>query len=609
LNVSIAKLFLDALPAARPTSVVSWAEQNVRLPGSVRSERFDILITPWLRDCIECAGDPWTRICTFVKPVQGGGSVVGEIALCFWLATESSGDVQYNWEDDQKAGQRWGKRIVRILKACKPVMQRWPTDRHKANKGLVMFPHCNLTVQGVFTADNLDSDSIRFQINEELHTWESGRLDKAYRRKTAAAFPKTFNISNAGSKNDQLHHALRDGTNQEWEVLCPGCGKFHALRAAWDDKMPKLGGLRYDSAKCRHADGSVNYNRLAPTIRYQMPCGYAVRDTPPERRALSLSGRYGAPRNKGAHLSNRSFTLEAVSVDYITWLLLIQEKQAALRALKFGDPEPYRQYLQERECRFWDPEDRPLTGKIVLNTALKKDRAGLEGRFGRYFALDRQLGSLELGELPHWWLVIRDAMPNGDSRLVFEGKVLTDEDVIAILDRHECLRRHGVADSGADTTHVYTFCLRFGVNAVKGSSDKFAHRVADPQNPQEQITVYRIFSVEKPLHAMIGQDPTCLNAVDEPQFWFYSKTGIRERLHWLRAGGAVKWEVPGDVSDDYKAHMEAEELRERRGPRGEVIQEWVQLKKRNDLYVCECYISMLLEMAGLIGQSKPAIPA
>lgn len=600
--------FHDAIPAAVDSSTVDWARRHVRLIGSARSETFDPEISPWTREPIDRCDDGVTRIVTFVKPVQSGGSTVGEIALCRWLSVHNGGDVQYNWEDDEKAVERWDKRVEKILKACKPVMARWPSDRHKANKGLVIFAHCNLTVQGVFTESNVSSDSIRFQLNEELHNWEPGRLAQAKNRTTAFWNSVTANISNAGDEGDQLHQEFAAGTQQHWEVKCPGCGKFHRMRTRWEDKRPELGGLRYDSAGCKRADGSYDYNKLGPTVRFQIPCGYQVRDDPVARRALSLSGRYSEP-DPGAPLAHRSYTLEAVAVDYIPWVQLIREKHAALHALKHGDPELWKTYLKERECRFWNPEDRPLMGRIVLSGALKKNRDGLANRFGRLFALDRQQGKLSAGELPHWWLLIRDVMPNGDSQLVYEGKRVTDEDVIGTLREHGCVMRFGVADSGHDTTHVYQFCLRYGIHAIKGSGEQFFHH----QNPGGTPS-RRIFSPERPLHAMINAPPTreyvqtgqgMVPHPDEPLFWFYSKAGIRDRLAWLR--GARKWEVPGDVSEAYQSSMESEELQElRSGKTKQVEWVWVQLKKRNDLFVCECYIAMLMEMMGLIGQQAVA---
>lgn len=612
-----ARRFYAALARAfqghRIKSLVAWAEQFVQLPGSARSQRFDSSITPWTREPIERVNDGVTRHETYVKPVQSGGSVVGEIAMDFWVSTATGGDIQYNWEDDDKADARYDKRIERILRSCEPVMERWPLDRHKAQKGLIIFPHLNLMVQGVFTEKRVSSDSIRFQINEEIHSWKPGRLAQAYNRTTAFWNSFTLDISNASIKGDQLHQAFLAGSQQHWEVLCPGCGLYHVMHDRWDEKRPDLGGLRYDASTARRDDGSYDYNRIEPTIRYQMPCGCPIHEDARERRSLSLSGRYGEPHNKGAHVSKRSHTLEAVSVDYIPWVKLIEEKHVALKALKYGDPEPLKRFNQERCCRFWDPEERPLVERIVVNTQLRKNREGLKGHElfdSRLFALDHQRGRVSEGEFPHWWLVIRDALSNGDSRLVFEGKIETDEGAIAVLDEHECIRSLGAADSGDDTMHVYQFCLRYGINAIKGGKEAwYPHRIPDPDDPEKFITVKRIYSdpTNAFLHAHLGRDPTCENRADEPRFWLYSKAGVRQRLDWLRSGGAVKWEVPDDVSEDYHKHFANEELVEEVDKRGQVQMAYHQHAKRIDLRVCEAYISMLMEMRGLIGHSLAAL--
>jgi len=570
--------FAAAIPSNQDLSVSDWGERYVRLVGSAKSETFRKVLSPWIVEPLDRTDDGVTRMVTFRKPVQAGGSVVGEIALCRWLAIHNVGDIQYNWEDDRKADDRWQKRIEKILKKCKPVVKRWPTTT-RDKTGLLVLPHCNLTVQGVFTTSNVDSDSIRFQINEEIHNWKPGRLKQAFGRTTRFWNSVTINISNAGVVNDQLDESYNSGTQQHWEVRCPGCGQFHVMRTRWEKDHPELGGLRYESDGCRRGD-EYDYNKLVPTIRYQMPCGYLVRDTPNERRLVSLSARYGEPTNKGALLANRSYTLDAVSVDDIPWVQLIQEKHEALRALKYGDPEPWKRYLQQRECRNWDPEDRPIVGKVVLSSTIKKNREGLPDRAARFFALDRQQGEMVKGEFPHWWLVIRDFMQNGDSRLVWEGKCLTDDDAIGTIREHGCTMHFGVADSGDDTTHVYQFCLRHGINAIKGSGEAFfIHDLEEDKR--------------------LRPDPR------EPMFWHYSKGGIRDRLHWLRSSGEVKWEVPSDVSGDYKSHMESEELQS--GPVGrtkEVVSFWKQLKRRNDLFVCECYNAMQAEMAGLIGERQ-----
>ncbi|TXH52226.1 MAG: hypothetical protein E6Q97_16635 [Desulfurellales bacterium] len=592
-------LFAQSIPETPVASVSEWARDHVRLPGSARSERFDPDISPWTREVIDRVDDGHTRRLTFVKPVQCGGSVVGEVALCRWIATATGGDVQYNWEDDLKAGERWDKRIKRILEACGPVKRRWPSDRHDAKRGVVMFPHLNLTVQGVTSEANLDSDSIRYQVNEELHNWEPGRLDKAYRRSTAFWNSVTINISNAGQFGDQLHQAFLAGTQQHWEVKCPGCGQYHAMTIRSEKDKP--GGLKYDSEGCKSESGDYDYNRLAPTIRYEFPCcGRAVRDNPAERRALSASGRYSEPRNPNAPLLERSYTLEAVSIDYIPWLLLIQEKHQALKAIRYGEAEPWKRYLQERECRFWVPDERPLVGKLETTRGLTMDRNGLADRALRAMTVDKQGGAARLSETPHYWVVIRDWKKGGSSRLVFEGKIQTDEDVETLRASYNVRPQWVLVDSGYATQDVYRMCARFGYTALKGEDrDHWPHISRGPDGKTRKML--RIYAPIRQVDPYEG-DARGRAGRASVSLVLYSKQQIRNVLELIRSSPTIAWEVPSDVSDDYRAHMESEEKQEFADHRTKQVSvKWVKVAKRNDLFVCECYQTLAALMVDLIG--------
>ena len=605
LALAVAK----AIPDPPKGSVVDWARENVSLVGSARSEVFDPDITPWTREPIECAANG-CREMTFIKPVQSGGSTAGEIAICYWLATQKGGDIQYNWQNDEQAGDRWIKRVEKILKACGAVMVRFPvgpTGRHKWTKGIIVFPHCNLTMQGVNLARNVASDSIRFQVNEELHDaeggWAPGRLQQCRNRTTAFWNPVIFNISNGGHKGTELHQAFERGTQQHWEVKCPKCGLFHAMRTRWEEKTGHLGGLRYNADGCRLPDGTYDYPKLAPTVRFQMPCGWEFPDDLSIRKKLSLSGGYSSPRNPGAVLTEKSFTLEAVSVDYIPFLTLIQEKHRALRAMKLGDPKPYWDYLRERECQFIDPEDRPMVAHIVKSKVTKLGQ-GLEKRMERYGALDRQQGSMEKGEVPHWWGLIQDIeeLPGGKLHIltVWEGKLMTDDDAAAVMARHEVDPAKVVCDSGDDTVHVYQFCLLHGFNAIKESGeDRFAHTVVMGDTKR---TTYHIYSKPTLLCDAARAPRSAADMNDEPRYWLCSHIGIRDRLAWLRASSDVTYEIPSDVSEDFTKHFNAETRQEFKRPKtGEISHEWVQHSRRNDLFVCACYIAMLMEIDGYIG--------
>lgn len=587
-----------------------WCGEHVRLPGSALTrangdDHYNPKLTPW--------SIPWVRFCTTdiftgkrrgtaVKPVQSSGSTAGEAALCYWIAkAKGGGDIQYNWADNEKAEERWKKRIEKILRATQPVFEKWPTDRFKASNGLVIFADRNFTMQGAFNPDNLDSDSIRFQLNEEVHSWEQGHLVKARGRTTAFRNSIEFNISNAGKIGDQLHQAFTAGTQEYWETPCGGCGLYHPLRTRWEEERPDLGGLRYDSEGCKRDDGSYDYNRLESTVRYQMPCGYTFRDDEKERSKLSERGKYGEPHNPGAHRSESSWTLEAVSVHYISWMSLIQEKHNALKAIRYGDREPWMRYIQERECHFYDPDDRPLAQKITLNPAVRKGREGLSDRAMRAMTVDKQAGSAKKGEAPHFWAVIRDWKMNMDSLLVFEGRVGLEEDVEALRDRYQVEPRFVFIDSGYNATAVYAQCSKYGYRAIKGEArEHYTHIL------ESGLKVRRFYSPEQFIDAFEGDHEGRAGKFMIPLF-LYSKNGIRDKLSWIRdPKTGIIFDTPSDVSRDYKEHMESNELQEFPIPKTNQTQMlWAKIRAREDLYVCECYQCLPVDLAGLGANLNP----
>ncbi len=619
-----------------PPEPIAWAEENVRFPKSVLGDRFRMSITPWVREPLlrACVGI-WTpttsvsespalgqggvvipdtdllsvaRITTLVKPVQTGGSGFGEVFLLYCL-NFARGFLQYNWGKDDRAKERWDSRVEGMIHACRPIEEMLDMLRsNEMTKMELNLKKIFMRMQGTWVADNLDSDSVNIQINEEVHSWKPGHLKKARARSTAVWNFKSIDISNAGKAGDQLSKAYDAGTQQRWMNRCPGCGQFHVMRTAFDKKNPKLGGLRYDGDKARREGGSYDYNIIKATVRYQMPCGYIIPNDNRARKTLSQSGKYSEPV-VGSTLEHRSYTYDAVTVDYVDWVMLVQEKHEALRALRLGDPEPYRRYLTERECRFYDENNLPIDGGYtVLTTDLKKSREGLPDPKLRFGNLDRQQGNKAMNEFPHWWLLLRDVQVwDGKlrTRLVYEGKVETDEEVIRILGEHKVEYHHVVADSGDDTVHVYMFCLKYGINAIKGgkTGDFYTHANG----------ARRVYSPERPLHKMLNREPkypylreerkNALGIPDprEPLFWLYSKVGIRERFHWLRT--STVFETPSDVSEEYQNHLDSEERVMFYHPTtGEEMPKWVQKRKRNDQFVNECYCAMQIDQAGLILQ-------
>lgn len=621
-NLETASLCSEArkLIPAKPEDVITFAERCVQFKRSVKSRYFRISLTPWIREPLwQAAMNELIRTVTLRKPVQTGGSVVGEVLMLYWIRF-FGGFLQYNWPTKEKMEDRWN-RVKHCLDDCLDVAEMLQ-HAETSKIGEVEFGRMFFRMQGVFKSRYLDSDSVTHQINEELHDWEPGLLAKADGRFTAVKLYKQVNISNAGKINDQFDLKHKSGTMREYQVRCPFCSNlnheanwvFHTLRTRYEEKFKQLGGLRYDSSGAK-VGSSYNYNKIRPTIQLQLPCGGTVHNEDLKtRREMSEHGRYSQPNNTNAEASHESYTYQTVVVHDIDLMTLIKEKHAALSARLAGDPTLWIKYTQERECIPYDPNMIPIVHEVRVTEGLKKSREGLPEPRLRVGTLDRQLGEKERGEFPFWWLLIRDyKMYFGElkSQLVFEGKVETDEQVLGILDEHGVKRWHCCADSGADTDHVYSFCMRNGIGAIKGGKEKFyIHESKTPgvQGPR------RIYSPERPLCEMLNCPPMFPKKVSlnpngdtveeyderEPMFWFYAKDALAERHHWLRSHEGFL--TPDDVSQDYKDHHDAQErLIDRIERTGEEIIVWYKRKRHDDLLVCERYGTMIWDMSGAMG--------
>lgn len=599
--------YLNAIPGVKETSVVAWAFRNKIKVRAGRADYYDPDIAPWGVAPLECANDG-TQKMTLIKPVQTGGSTVGEVALLFWMSVWASGNCSYYWQNDLAALKRWHTEFEKLMLACGPLMARTSGDRHDWKDALVILPHLNFQMRGVNTDRSVASDSFRGIVNEELHDveggWKPGRLEQTYARQTVFWNKVCFNISNAGFKHSDLHKAFLAGTQQHWEVKCPGCGLYHEMHCRWDKKKPELGGLRYDADGCRLGNYDYDYPKLvANGIFYEMPCGFKVRDDVTERKNLSRAGRYSEPKNKGALLTERSFTYEAVACDFVPWIDIIKRKHAARKSAEvYKDYKPWTDYLREVECQFVDlMKDRPAPERVTITTSeRKKNREGLPNRNYRFAFADWQRG--KDNDLPHFWLLIQDWTDGGDSLIVFEGRVDSENELVAILNEHGVTPISVAVDSGWDTPNIYSLCLRRGFNAVK-SDDKLYWRWEDGTE--------RFYDRQKPLFIQANAMP-CRpdDPSSEPDFILYSKYVTMERLIYMQQSKEIKYEIPADVSDDFTSHFNSWTVEQVRQKDGQTVMKWRQTRDDDHLFQCAAGILPFADLAGIfMGIGTPQPPA
>ena len=531
--------------------IIPWAEQYYKPLGG-DSEYFDISRSPWLIEPLKWADDPLTSIFDFAKPIQIGGTCVGEIIIMRWILSDG-GLIHYNWPTTDKAHDRWSKFTERRLKANPLIAAIMPG---LYEDGFIRFPNATFAMQGVYSSGNLDSDTVPRMVNEELHQWEPGRLGKALGRQTRVTFPKMVNISNASCVGDDFHQSYVQGTMQEFMLKCPHCSNphheantvHHIVRTRWDDRRPDLGGLRYDSDGCRNDDGTFNYNKLIPTLRLQFPCGYQMPDDLRLRREAAQGGKYSEPTNPNVPIvdgapTRRSARLEAVAAHEIRWLDLVMEKHAALRSLKNGDDANWKRYLQERECQFYSKDSRPFEGQIIVNTAIQKNRTGLPDRAVRVAVFDWQQGYKSKGQLIHYWGTICDFTENCNGQLVFEGKVNSEAELIELYKEYEVDPAHVLIDASKNTKQILQLCYQQGFKAVAGYTSHLGHFSDHPDK------VKRFYSAGKPIHAQLNVPPIyeyvfgerkengevpLVPDPREPLVIEFNKAGVLSLLFWYR---------------------------------------------------------------------------
>jgi phage terminase large subunit GpA-like protein len=604
----IAEYAKHSIPVADRRPTAQWAEEEgFKLPGSLRSGRFRIDIAPWLKLPFEFSDDPEVRRLTLIAAVQSSKSTLGEVVIGRRMATDP-GNMLYNWEDEGKAEDLWNERIERTIRQADQIKYRLPPKEVKQRKMEIQFRDgFYFRIQGIKATKSRQSKSVRYLVNEEVKDWEPGALTDIRKRVTASWNSFELNISPASNERDELHQLWGESSQHVFHIPCPNCG--HLQIPIFRTSKDKRGGLHFcdkdnqaEHNQCKHPDtGVYDYTAISEFCYYECEeCGERIKDTPSERSYLADNGDY-LSLNPKAQQSDKGCSWNALIVPWVPWVSLIKEFHQSVLALKYGDISLYKDFVQKREVLFFSDQMDDVVGpEITLSKGIKKTREGLgdEAQF-RFMMVDKQRGSPRKGEAPHYWVTVRDWKP-GASAQVFEGKLQTEEELEQLRIEHNVEPFLVAVDSGdgMTTIDVYKMCAKYGYIAIKGEDKSGYPHIVDGNK------TIRRYSPDQTAYA------TGDNGEQIPiTLVLYSKQGIRDALHYLRTAEDFDFQIPEDVSNDYQKHMDSEQLVDWHIPKtGQTVKVWRQMKRRNDLFVCECYQALFADIAGIIGmpvQQRP----
>jgi hypothetical protein len=204
------------------------------------------------------------------------------------------------------------------------------------------------------------------------------------------------------------------------------------------------------------------------------------------------------------------------------------------------------------------------------------------------------------GDPAHFWLLIQDFSARGDSLIVYEGRIDTEGELVAVLKDHNVKPICTIVDTSWDTTNMYNLCLRRGFNGVKAEDKNYWDHEDGTQ---------RFYSETRSLFTIANALPSQLDDPSlEPDFWLYSKMVAMERLVFLRQSKEVTYEIPSDVSEDFLTQFDSWSYEVVRKKDGQIEMRWKPKRDDDHLWQCAAGILPLADLVGVfngIGTPPP----
>lgn len=560
--------------------VCEWAGEHVKPPGSARATRFDVAATPWLREPIEFSADNAVREQVLVMPTGAGKTTVFD-AIVPRAIVEDPGSVLIGMQSDPDADEYFDERMEPILLGIEPIRQIVAgLPRNKRRKGEWIMPHMSFFCGGANKA-NAQRKSVRYVLLDEAWIIKHGLIEEFRARHHDRWNARVIIVSQGGMTHidvaqervqTELFAAWERTDRREWSYECPQCRTVQPF---------KLSFLRYETA--RREDGSIDDAAVTQSARYACAhCDTEFADTPMNRRMLADSGRYVV--SNPSHLArHHGWHCNALSLHYVPWATLALQWIQANDAWGRGDREPRKIFIQKRLAEFWkDPEEdaEVLLEGSGYSKSEYSDGQLWEKETHRFMTIDKQRD--------HFWVVIRAWSPDGESRCIWEGRILLKEQVRALQLTFKVKDQCVWQDCGYEQGEVYEDCVRYGWRALRG--DKANGFDLYNKNGKREVRFY-----SKPSQARAPGGGIA--------HWVaFANNPCKDLLAQYRAGRGPAWGIPDDVSHDWRRQMSSEYKKNVIEPSTkQVSTRWVKVASRpNHLWDCEVMQIALALIAKLI---------
>lgn len=560
-----------------------WCEDHVRVddtspfPGKWRSDT-----SPWVREFMEVfARNDVNEISVMCSAQSAKTQTI--MCLLMWALKEDPGPIQYVMAASDEV-----KTFARTR--LHPTIESTPIVRDLVTGDLgnteIQFPGAALLLTGANSRSKLQSNPKRYLFLDEVRNYPPGAYEMVRKRVRAFWNSKILTISTPGAADDHVHRAFLLGDQRRWHFACPCCGQLQELTFKQ---------LKWDTNETTRPGGVWNFDEVAKTIRYEGTCGCVLHDDPATRKRIAGIGRW-IRTNLNAPSNKVSFTWNAMLPPWVKWRDVVEEFIVSWKALKLGDHEPYKAFVNETLGEPWEDRLKEYTdfGHLELRRREYSLGDAYPEEATRFIGIDVQQD--------HYRYVVRAFGPLGASRLIAFGRVETEGEVEALPAKFGVRPVNVMVDSGHAAPKVYRLCARNpGWKAFKGTASDWFPGEDDNGKPVRK------------LYHRSEADPglgTREQGRKKIRLYLWSNPGIKDVLASHMLGLGPEWTLPKDTGssmEDYLAQITSEKRVERTDARGHTHYEWVRVRKDNHYWDCECMILVAAMISGVAGITTEAI--
>lgn len=546
--------------------IYTWAERNCYLPPSyAKSGRFSVDSSRYLIEPLKAIKDLDTRKVVLRKAIQSAGTLAAELAIAWYIANRPM-PIQFSMLTEQMIGEELYDRLYPLFLNCKALKNITPTNEREMTKRGMRFPNCTLYCNSE-RESAFQAKSIGFEICDEVHLWDRGKLKLAEARLTAYEeknISKLLIVSQAGRENDDFDNYFKAGTQELWNVPCLGCGKYFAPQFYAQREDGTNYGLIFDTnSKTYDEDKGVYIKHEAiATIRYECEyCGHKHTDSKELKEKWNREGKY-IQTNPHGTIKNRSFHWNALITR--DWDLLLDEYLEARALQQKGIYQNIQDFYKQRICK---PQSE--IEENFVKQHIKTQHYDIQSDWSEAVA---RIATIDV-QKNHYWLLVREWSAIGDSRMIFYGKVRTENDLLQLLNQWKVQPNCTYVDVGfTEDGATWEFIDRNRFIGLKGTG-YLDDKPATWDIRGKKYLLY--FDKPKPIpHGKNGS------------IWFpFAANTIRDIVANLRDSKSDRSFKCLDILD-YKQQIFGEKKQPIKTKYGDIIWKWVK-KGENHSWDCE----------------------